>query len=383
MKKIKICCIITARPSYSRVKALLDELKNDDSFELELIVTSSALIEKNGKVVDFIKRDGFNVYAEVHTILESSTLANSVRSVGMALFQLPSIVREMNPDAIITIADRYETISNAITSSYMNIPLIHIQGGEVSGSIDNKVRHAITKLSDIHFVSTELSRERVVKMGENPKKVFNTGCPSVDLARIVDLETKNYYDLLSKNTDLGINFSLEQKYIVVLQHPDTMEYLDSESQIINTLNAVTSFNLPLVFFWPNIDAGSDTISKQLRKLSVNKPNLEIKFIKNLDGLDFLRLLKNCSVLVGNSSVGVRECSYLGVPVVNIGKRQHHREKSNNLIDVDYKEDEIKKGIEFQLNNKSINKSNLYGDGYSSSKIVEILKKINYDYKKYD
>lgn len=375
MRKVRIVVVVTARPSYSRVKSFISLLNNDNGIDLLVVASAGSLIEKYGAVVNLIKNDGFNVVAELNNVLVGSTLSNSVTGVGLSLIQLADCLTKLSPDYVITVADRYETIATAITSSYLNLKTIHIQGGEVTGSIDNKVRNAVSQLSDIHFVSTNAAFGRLINMGLFPDYVFNTGCPSVDLAReVMESEDNLPNDFLSSIGTIGNNFSLAEDYIVVLQHPDTDQVESTYEQIHQTLLAVKEVNMPTVLFWPNIDAGSDIISKNLRIYINENPNQKIKFVKNLEGKVFLRLLKQSKVLIGNSSVGIRECSFLGLPVVNIGNRQNKRERSQNVIDVDYCSSDIVRAINKQLIHGFYESDKLYGDGFASIKMYnEVLK----------
>ena len=375
MKKVRIVVVITARPSYSRVKTFISLLNSDNRIELLVVASAGSLIEKYGAVVNLIKNDGFNVVAELNNVLEGSTLRNSVTGVGLSLIQLSDCLKNLAPDYVITIADRYETIATAIASSYLNLKTIHIQGGEVTGSIDNKVRNAVSQLSDIHFVSTNEAYERLINMGFCSNMVFNTGCPSIDLAREVMEDGENLpIDFLSSIGTIGKNFCLDKDYMVVLQHPDTDQVENTYEQIHQSLLAVKEINMPTVIFWPNIDAGSDVISKNLRIYINENPNQKIKFVKNLEGKVFLKLLKQSKVLIGNSSVGIRECSFLGLPVVNIGNRQNQRERSQNVIDVDYNSSEIIQSIKKQLTHGLYESNRLYGDGFASIKMYnEVLK----------
>jgi UDP-hydrolysing UDP-N-acetyl-D-glucosamine 2-epimerase len=378
LRKVRIVVVITARPSYSRVKSFISLLNSDNRIELLVVASAGSLIEKYGAVVNLIKSDGFNVVYELNNVLEGSTLRNSITGVGLSLIQLSDCLSNLAPDYVITIADRYETIATAIASSYLNLKTIHIQGGEVTGSIDNKVRNAVSQLSDIHFVSTNAAYERLLNMGFSSNNVFNTGCPSIDLAREAIVNDENLpNNFLSSIGTIGNNFSLDQDYIVVLQHPDTDQVENTYHQIHQTLLAVKEINMPTVLFWPNIDAGSDLISKNLRIYINENPNQKIKFVKNLEGKIFLKLLLQSKVLIGNSSVGIRECSFLGLPVVNIGNRQNKRERSQNVIDVDYNSFEIVQSIKKQLEHGFYESNKLYGDGFASigmyNELLKLLK----------
>ena len=182
-RKRKICVVITARPSYSRIKTALTEIEKHPDLELQLVIAGSALLDRYGNAAEFIKNDGFKVAAKVYMVLEGENPTTMAKTTGLGLMELTNVFYNLQPDAVISIADRFETIATSIAAAYQNIPLVHIQGGEVTGSIDEKVRHANTKLADLHLVSNEDARERVIKLGEDPEMVINTGCPSIDLAR--------------------------------------------------------------------------------------------------------------------------------------------------------------------------------------------------------
>ena len=341
--------------------------------ELQLIVAASALLDRYGTAVRYIEADGFPIAAKVFNVLEGENLSAQAKTTGLGILELSSVFERLKPDAVVTVADRFETMSTAISASYMNIPLIHIQGGEVTGNIDEKVRHAITKLSDLHLVASDKARERVIKMGEDPNKVYNTGCPSIDLADEVMKNSKIDFDLFEKYGGVGKIENWEKGYIVVLQHPVTTEYSESRLHINRTLEAVHDLHIPTFWFWPNVDAGSDGTSKGIRSFR-EKYNLDhIHFFKNMEGKDFLKLLINSNCLIGNSSVGIRECGFMGVPVVNIGSRQNGRERGDNVIDVDYDVDQIKSAIIKSIQ-KERKKVFIYGKGNSGQQIADIIAK---------
>ena len=183
MPKRKICVVVTARPSYSRIKSALTAIKAHPSLELQLVIAGSALLDRYGNAADFIEKDGFKAAAKVFMVLEGENPTTMAKTTGIGVMELTNVFYNLQPDAVVTIADRFETIATSIAAAYQNIPLVHIQGGEVTGSIDEKVRHANTKLADLHLVSSEDARERVIKLGEDPEKVINTGCPSIDLVK--------------------------------------------------------------------------------------------------------------------------------------------------------------------------------------------------------
>ncbi|TVZ54859.1 UDP-hydrolysing UDP-N-acetyl-D-glucosamine 2-epimerase [Lutibacter sp. Hel_I_33_5] len=368
----KICVVVTARPSYSRIKTALKAIQEHSKLELQLVVAGSALLGRYGNAVDFIEKDGFKIAEKVFMVLEGETPTSMAKTTGLGVMELANVFYKLQPDAVITIADRFETIATSIGASYQNIPLIHIQGGEVTGNIDEKVRHANTKLADLHLVASEDAKERVIKMGENPQMVFNTGCPSIDLANEIKDTPKLNFNPIEKYGGVGEVIDWEKGYIVVMQHPVTTEYDSAKADVLKTLAAVNELAIPTFWFWPNVDAGSDGTSNGIRTFrEVVKPK-NIHFFKNMEPNDFLRLLVNSKCLIGNSSVGIRECSYLAVPTVNIGTRQNRRQRGSNVLDVIYNKKKIKEAIENRISIKTIQTESIYGDGTSGKRIAEII-----------
>lgn len=379
--KRKICAVITARPSYSRVKTALQAIKDHPALELQLVVAGSALLDRYGNAVDFIEKDGFTIDEKVFMILEGENKTAMAKTTGLGVMELANVLYNLQPDAVLTIADRFETIATSIAAAYQNIPLIHLQGGEVTGNIDEKVRHANTKLADIHFVTSEDAKERVLKLGEDPSYVFNTGCPSIDLAAQVEKKPFLDFDPFKKYGGVGQQFNYTNGYLVVMQHPVTTEYTSAKQDVLKTLRVIDALKIPTFWFWPNVDAGADGTSSGIRSYREYNNLEHIHFFKNMEPLDFLRLLKNSSCLIGNSSVGIRECSYLGVPVVNIGTRQNRRLRGSNVIDVMYTEEAIRDAITSQLESPRNQKETIYGNGESGKQIAEVLAKIELRFHK--
>lgn len=372
MFKRKVCVVVTARPSYSRIKTVLTAIEAHPDLELQLVVAASALLDRYGNTIEMIREDGFTIAAQVYMVLEGENLATMAKSTGLGLLELATVFDNLRPDVVVTIADRYETIATATAAAYMNIPVAHVQGGEVTGSIDEKVRHAVTKLSDLHFVSTDEARRRVIQMGEEPANVYVTGCPSIDIAKEVLENPMLDFDPFHKYGGVGSLSSMSNGYIVVMQHPVTTEYQLARQHVLHTLRAVRDLGITTFWFWPNVDAGSDGTSKAIRAFRENENPQNMHFFKNMSPTDFLRLVINSKVLVGNSSVGIRECSYLGVPVVNIGTRQSGRERGQNVIDVDYQYDAIVEGIRRQLAKGRYPVDRIYGNGDAGVRIANLL-----------
>ncbi|MES2559958.1 MAG: UDP-N-acetylglucosamine 2-epimerase [Bacteroidota bacterium] len=379
--KRKIAVVITARPSYSRVKTALRAIQQHPELELQVIVSASALLDRYGSAVNYIEQDGFSIAAKVFNVLEGENLTAAAKTTGLGILELSTVFDNLKPDIVVTVADRFETMATAISASYMNIPLAHIQGGEVTGNIDEKVRHAITKLSDYHFVASQGAYERVVKLGENPDTVFNTGCPSIDLAAEVALKPDMAINPYTKYGGVGSHPDLTNGYVVVMQHPVTNEYKESRKHIEETLEAVKDLNKPVLWFWPNVDAGADGTSNGIRTFRELHHPTHMHFFKNMEGEDFLRLLMHADCLIGNSSVGIRECAYLGVPVINIGTRQHKRERGYNVTDVDYDATQIKNTINHMQQQPKPQTSAVYGGGNAGQTIANLLSSLPLQFHK--
>jgi len=381
--KRKICVVVTARASYARIRSVLTAIKAREDLQLQLVVGASALLDRYGNAERVMESEGFRIDRRVFMIVEGENLVTSAKSTGLGLVELATVFDDLAPDFVVSIADRFETMATAVAAAYMNIPLVHVQGGEVTGSIDEKVRHAITKLADFHFVATQGARERVVRMGEEPSRVVVTGCPSIDVARqALERGPLDLGHLFETYGGVGAQqLDLSRGFVVVLQHPVTNEFEYSRAHIEETLEAVRATGIPALWFWPNVDAGSDDTSKGIRAFRERHPDAPIHFFKNLPPEDFIRLLKQSACLIGNSSVGVRECSYVGVPCVNIGPRQAGRERAINVVDVDYHRDAIQKAIEVQIAHGPFERDLLYGDGRAGERIAEHLREIPHSVEK--
>ena len=375
----KICAVITARPSYARIKTALLAMASHSDIDLKIIVGASGLLEKYGRVVDVIRADGLNVDAEVFMVLDGDGPVVDAKTTGMGIVEMSSALSMIKPDAVITIADRFETIATAVAASFMNIPLVHIQGGEITGSIDEKVRHAITKLADIHLTASQQARKRVINLGEDPKRVFCTGCPSIDIVReIADTEDgiaiRNELKLqIGKGVGADIDF--DAPFIVAMQHPVTYEWREAGKQIEKTLAAIRDTETNCFMFWPNVDSGSQVLSKSIRTFREKNDLVNFRFFRNLPPRLFLYLLNLSSCLVGNSSVGIREAAFLGLPVVNIGSRQAGRDRGANVVDVDYDEVQIAAAVKNAMSIPRWARDPIYGDGWAGPRIADLLAEV--------
>lgn len=370
--KRKVCVVVTARPSYARIRSALYALKERDDVELQIVLTASALLERYGRIENVIEADGFDISWRIQSIIEGESLLSSAKSTAIGLAETATAFYNLKPDVVVSIADRFETIATAIAAAYMNIPLAHIQGGEVTGSIDDRVRHAVTKLADLHLVASKGAAKRVISMDEHPDSVFVTGCPSVDIAK-TSMQTPDLPDdFFHRFGGVGSSFDVKKDYLVVMQHPVTTEYEDAYMQAEETLKAVAELDMPALWFWPNVDAGSDATSKAIRVYRENDKLPKVHFFRNVPPEDFIRVLVNSDGIIGNSSVAIRECSYLGVPAVNIGSRQTARERGPNVIDVAHDASAIVKAVRTHLNHGKYPNDPLYGDGTAGVQIADIL-----------
>ena len=368
--KRKVCIVVNSRANYGRIKSVMTAVKNHPNLELQLIIGASALLYRFGNVADRIRDDGFEPSATVYSIVEGETPTTMAKSTGLAIMELATQFENIKPDIALTVADRFETMATAVAASYMNIALAHTQGGEVTGSIDESVRHAVTKLSHLHFPATAQAAEYLVRMGEDPETVHYTGCPSIDL--IADLDLTLPPDIFTRYQGVGADLDPTKPYLVVLQHPVTTEYGSGFEQITQTLMAVERTGIQTAWLWPNVDAGSDDVSKGLRVYREAHAPDWLHLYRNFAAEDYARLIRNAQCLVGNSSSALREGAYLGVPAVNIGSRQQGREHGPNVVHVGNDADQIAAAISLQIAHGAFPTSELFGDGSAGDKIAEIL-----------
>ena len=370
--KRKICVVITARPSYARVRSVLEALRERDDVELQIILVASALLERYGRVEQVIERDGFAIDWRISSLLEGESLLSAAKSTATGLMETATALTNLKPDVVVTIADRYETIATAIAASYQNIPLAHIQGGEISGNIDDKVRHAITMLADLHLVASKGAAARVVSMGEDADRVILTGCASIDIARLASAAPRLDGEAFARLGGVGQTVDLSGQFVIVMQHPVTTEHDEAFDQATETLHSIRDLQVPALWFWPNVDAGSDATAKAIRTFREDHPDLAVHFFRSVPPEDFNRLLLDAAAIVGNSSAAIRECAYLGTPAVNIGSRQSGRERGPNVIDVAYDRAAIGEALRAQIAHGRYRSSKIYGDGTAGPRIANEL-----------
>jgi UDP-hydrolysing UDP-N-acetyl-D-glucosamine 2-epimerase len=366
----KVCVVVASRANYARIKTVLEAIREHPELQLQVVAGASLVLERFGNAVDVMSLDGFAPDATIRFIIEGETPVTMAKSTGLGLLELPTVFEFLQPDLVVTVADRFETIATAIAAAYMNIPVAHTQGGEVSGSIDESVRHAVTKLSHLHFPATELAASRVIAMGEDPATVYQFGCPSIDLVARADLGLRR--EVLEQFGGAGSPVDPEQPFVLVMQHPVTTEYGHGLEQIEETLEAVSATGLQALVFWPNVDAGSDQVAKGIRHFRELGRAGGFHFFRNLPPEMFAKLLAHCACMVGNSSSALREGAFLGTPAVNVGTRQQKRERGPNVVDAGYERDAIAAAIRAQVEHGPYERSTMFGDGNAGRRIADVL-----------
>lgn len=370
----KICFVVNSRANYARIKTAILACMDHQDLDTVVIVGASGVLYRFGNVSELIEDDGIKIEAKLYTVVEGNDPVAMAKTTGLSLIDLAQEFHRIKPDVVVTVADRYETIATAIAASYMNIPVAHTQGGEITGSIDESVRHAITKLSHIHFPATRNAADVLKKLGESSDKIFWVGCPALDLAHEVPAEPIS--SVMQRYHGVGNGLDFSKPFILVSQHPVTTEFKDAREQIEQTLEAVLSSGIQAVWLWPNVDSGSDALSKRIREFREENNAAPMHFYRNFSSEDYVNILREASCIVGNSSSGIREASFLGTPAVNIGSRQNGRDRAPNVIDVEYDSFGIEKAIQAQIKNGRYQSSEIFGDGFAGRKMAEILASVN-------
>lgn len=371
----RICFIITSFIHYSRNLLILEELKKRPDVELSIIVGGAALLPKYlskfTNIKENLREGGFaNIY-EMYFNLEGNAAITKAKTAGLGIVEFSSLFSVIKPDLVLVRGDRFEVLSAATAAAYMNVPVAHIEGGDLSGTLDESVRHAVTKLAHIHFVTNEPAYRRLLRMGENPRYVFNFGSPDIEVVHM--LSSPEGIDSVDfSRTGSGAFVDPKKGVLTVMYHPVSTEIgtLAEKTKIL--LQAIHELDVPTLWFWPNFDAGAEEISHEIRAFQGNVTGHKIRFMRYLPPEVFLSLLHHTKALVGNSSAGIKECSFLGVPVINVGSRQCNRLRPENVLDVDYDREEIKKAIQKQIAIGKYPPSSLYKGEKTAYKIAETL-----------
>lgn len=369
LNKKKIFVLTERRADYSRFKPILKLIKKDRNLDYCLVVTGLHLIKSHGYTINEIKKDRFKIKYKFKNFIEKKIddQKNMIFAISETLKKITNILQKEKPDLVLSGFDIGANFALTVASAHMNIPIAHIQGGERTGSIDESLRHAMSKFSNYHLVANQDAKKRLIKMGEKKNNVFNVGCPSLDA--LFDEKEVNEKFLTKK---FQINF--KKKFLIIIQHPVTTENNASSDQILETILAIKKIGIQSLFVLPNNDTGFYHIVKNIKKYNLN-------WTKTLNLSEYKSLLKKSAILIGNSSSGIHEAASYKIPVVNIGTRQNGRLRPKNVVNAKCNKDDIYKKINYCIKNQNFRRNlnkvkNPYGDGKSAKKIISILKKIN-------
>lgn len=376
--KRKILAVTGIRADYDVLFSVLKAIDEHEELDLEVVVTGAHLSEQHGLTINEIKKDGFKIADCVESLINSNKLPSRVKGLAIQLQGMVQTVERVKPDFLLVLGDREETMSTALIGAYMNIPVAHICGGDKAvGNVDDQVRHAVTKLSHLHFTTNIESHDRIIRLGEQPFRVFNVGNPGLDrLVKTPELSCKE----LSKR----INFDIkeEEKFLLLIQHTISTENDLAYWQMKQTMEAIKTLKIKTVISYPNSDAGSKDIIRALNEYN------DLPFIfkaKNIPRLEFVNIMRKASCMLGNSSAGILEAPILKLPVVNIGNRQRGRLHSTNVEFVNHDTEKIISAIQKALYDEDYKKLvnhciNPYGDGKAAGRITKVLAEIKIDDK---
>lgn len=371
MERRKVAVVLTTRGNYAKMKSTMRAIQRRDDLELSTIVGGGIVQERFGDYRPAISRDGFPIDAVADFLVDAGgTLDAQTQSAGNAVISVGNALRRVQPQLVLVIADRWEALSIALAATCMNVAIAHLEGGEVSGSIDERIRHSISKLAHLHLPANPAAAERIARMGEEPSRIVVVGTPSLDLLDEIDLTDVSR--LPSAPGGEGASIDFRKGYVAVSQHPVVTESEDAERQIMETAHGAAAAGLPIVWLLPNMDAGEAGIMKAVRSLKADGSGVPMRFYPSMAFEHYSVLLAHARCLVGNSSSGIREGAFLGTPVVNIGTRQNGRERGRNVIDVDCKRDLIAAAVSRQIAHGRYSSDPLYGDGRSGEKIAGAL-----------
>lgn len=370
--KRKICVVTGSRADFGIVYSVMAAIQAHPELELSTVVTCMHLSPEFGSTVQEVQRHGFPVSARVDMLLSADSNAAMAKSMGIGIYGMAQAFEQLQPDLVLVPADRVEHLAAAATAATMNIPVAHMNGGDVSGSIDESYRHAITKFSHLHFPNCKSSEHRLLAMGERKDRVFLVGDAALDSIHLLKLADR-------KEIREKYGLPVDPPCLLAIFHAVSSESQTAEDQVGTFLSAVTSLQMPTLFLSPNADAGGRVMVQRLKELAQTSPT--IKFVTSVPHADYLSLLKHGNVLVGNSSSGILEAPSFGLPVVNVGSRQNNRERAENVIDVPVAFGAIVGAIKKALTDETFIAqskacTNPYGEGKAAQKIVEILATLN-------
>jgi UDP-hydrolysing UDP-N-acetyl-D-glucosamine 2-epimerase len=377
-----VAVFVGSRANYSSCKSIMRAMQAHDQLTLKVVLGGAAVLERYGNIESMLQNDGFDIDAKFYMIIEGENPITMAKSTGLGIIELSMIFNNLRPDIVLVVGDRFDVMAPTIAASYMNIPVAHTMGGEISGTIDENIRHAITKMAHIHFPANEDARTRIIKMGEKPEVVHNVGCPRMDLVSEILEHHQNGERIDQKKffqqyKGVGGRFDIEREsFLLVSQHPVTTEYGRNRQHVEETLRALQEMQMPTIMIWPNADAGSDEVSKAIRTFREKyRPDWLHLFI-NLPIDVYVKLMDLCACMIGNSSSAIREGAFMGVPAVNIGTRQTGRMRGRNAVDCGYRALDIKSAVKERMRNGRIAPDFIYGDGQTGRRIAKILAESN-------
>jgi UDP-hydrolysing UDP-N-acetyl-D-glucosamine 2-epimerase len=379
--KRTIAVVTSSRADYSHLYWPLHDLAHHPDVELKVIVLGAHLAPQFGETVKEIEKDGFPIAARLECLLSSDTDVGMAKTLGVAVLALADLLGQMRPDLLLLIADRYEMLAPASVALTLRIPIAHIEGGEISeGAIDDAVRNALTKMSHIHFTSTEDARARVVAMGEEPWRVHRAGAPSLDHLRrsrlldVQELEERLQVSLQRPTVNLQRpTVNLQRPTVVVAYHPVTI-VRDTTQEADSLFAALKDLDAQILFCYPNSDAGSHALMQRTRAFLATRSDARVYV--NLEAVTYWSLLRHAALLIGNSSSGIMEAASFALPVVNVGLRQKGRERARNVLDAEPETNailaRIGEGMSDDFRASLADMTNPYGDGHAAEKIVQVL-----------
>lgn len=367
----RICIVLTTRGNYAKMRSTMEAVSRHPDLALQTVVGGALLDNSYGDFRAAIEADGFRIDQTLDYIVDGKTLGSVTESAGRCTEAMGRILAGLDPDFLMVIADRYEALAIALAALCRNVRIAHLEGGEVSGSIDERIRHAITKLAHLHFPANRDAGERVVRMGERDEAVHVVGTPSLDQLAHVDLDDRAPLQRVLDGHGEGARIDVSNDYAVVSQHPVVTEVEDAARQFDETARAVRDLGLPVVWVLPNDEAGANQVAAPVAALAADG-GPPVRTLGSLGFSDYARLLAHARSLIGNSSSGIREGAFLGVPVVNVGTRQQGRQRGRNVIDVDYAAAGILDAARKQVAHGRYASDPVYGDGRSGEKIAAVL-----------
>lgn len=349
----KVCVVLVDRANFGRLQPVMEAIQSHPSLELQVVCGGTMPLNRFKRPSNVVREAGFPVDAECFHEIEGNEPHTMATSLGFGVIEFANAFRRLEPGLVLIIGDRYEALGAGIAAAYMNLCMVHVQGGEVSGSIDESARHCLTKLSQFHVPATAQAAENIIRMGERPETILETGCPSADLAARITPQ------------------DVRPRYVLAVYHPNTTEHEQAANQMEELLSALYASGEHIRLLWPNIDSGSDAISKVIRQFR-DRVRPTWSYLTNVEPEAYLQLLADATVCCGNSSSFVRDAGFFGTPVVLVGNRQEGRECAENVIPVPCEHGPIKGTIRWQVEHGRYKPSDLYGSPGVSERIAEKL-----------